>query len=124
MSSPTTFENCKKYASVYLTRLPKLTGFIAYSASGVIMAKKCALIAHGCASEGSRLAIQAIKDKSLESANTYVLRAGLTFSVCQPSYGEFAALGIAAAACAALAYSYGREILKPFPPVAPSPRKV
>lgn len=123
MSAPSRLETIKNYTNLYSTRIPKAVGFIAYAVSGVIVAKKCTLIAHGCISEGSRLVVNALKEKSLESANKYVLQAGLTFSVCQPSYGEFAALSIAAAACATLAYSYARDFLKPLPPSTPSPHR-
>lgn len=123
MSAPSRLETIKNYASLYSTRIPKAIGMLTYGYGSAMMARQCCLIAQNCAFEGARLSLQALKEKSLESANKYVLQAGLTFSVCQPEYYQFAALGIGAAACAKLTYHYAREFFKPAPPATPSPRK-
>jgi len=117
------FEAIKTTACQYSTRIPKAVGFITFSSAGFVMARQCALIAHGCAIEGAKLSLQALKEKSLESANKGILQLGLSFSVCQPQYVPLAAAAVATVACASLAYKHGREFFKPAPPTTPSPRK-
>lgn len=116
-------ETIKNYTTLYSTRIPKAVGCITYSTAGIVMGRQCALIAHGCAIEGAKLSLQALREKSLESANKCILQLGLTFSVCQPQYVPLAAAAVATVACASLAYKHGREFFKPAPPTAPSPRK-
>ncbi len=122
MASPI-FSRIKDFTLQHISKAPKATGFIVFSIAGLAMARQCCLIAQGCAIEASKLSLQVLKEKSLESANKGILHLGLSFSVCQPQYYEFAAMGLAAAACTKLAYNYARDVFKPAPPAVPSPRK-
>lgn len=115
-------QTIKNYAVLYSTRIPNAVGCITFGSAGVLMGRQCCLIARDCIIEGSRLSLQAAKEKSLESANKAILQLGLSFSVCQPQYVPIAAAGVAALACASLAYKHGREFFKPAPPPTPSPR--
>lgn len=123
MSAPSRLETIKNYANLYSTRIPKAIGMISFGYGSAMLARQCCLIAQNCAFEGARLSLQALKEKSLESANKGILQLGLTFSVCQPQYVPLAAAAVATVACASLAYKHGREFFKPAPPASPSPRK-
>lgn len=105
-----------------LNQTPKIIptiGMITFGSAGILMARKCCLIAHGCAIQAGELSLHAFKEKALESANKGILQIGLAISVCDPEYTSIAAYSIAAVASGVLAYQYGRKVFRQPPPLPP-----
>jgi hypothetical protein len=106
-------QSIKDNITAGLPKLPTTGKAILFAGAGVVIGHEIYNRAMVCASEGSKLAMQTLKDKSLESLNKDLIAFTFSLSVCQPQYLKIAAYALGVTACIIVAK---REVFtKPLP---------
>lgn len=104
-----------------IPKVPKAIGMITFASSGIWMARQCSLIALHCTKSGRELSLHILSQKGLESVNPAGILTSSLITKCSPSFYEFAALSLGAAATCCLAYRFAKEIIYPRTPLPPIP---